>query len=175
MGAVLGFAILIVIVLLVAAFGMWATTGIGARLGRKMPVDPASRAAAPLSGDTVMTHHPSPDGRFDVVTAAIEMRNSHWVEVPSLVDLQHNREIFALDDLWSADVITWSPDSRTATLKLRKFPSDVPGVTLTIDLLTGEAQFIARSGIERVPAEAVEQWLADYVKRFGVPSVSPVV
>jgi hypothetical protein len=125
-----------------------------------------------LSGDTTITRHPSPDGRFDVVTEANEVRMSHWVETPALLDRQHDREIFALASNWSADVITWSPDSRTVTLKLRKYPGDVPGVTLTVDLLTMEAQFVARSGIERVPADAVDAWLTGYITRFGVPSSS---
>src|SRR5690242_11701711 len=119
MSSVLGFAIMIVIVLLVAAFGMWAAQTVGARLGKKAPVNFESRAAAPLSGDEPVTHHRSPDGRFDLVTVASEMKMSHWVENPSLVEVASNRELFALEFNWSADSVTWSPDSRMVTLSLR--------------------------------------------------------
>jgi hypothetical protein len=168
MSSVIGFVIMIGIVLFVAAFGMWAAQRIAARLDKHPNQIKNARAAAPLSGDSPITHHPSPDGRFDVVTAATEITMTHWVETPALYDLQQNRELLALDSRWSADVITWSPDSRTVTLQLRKYPADVPGVTLTVDLLTGEAQFVSRAGVERVPVDAAEDWLHGYVRRFGV-------
>ena len=167
MSSVLGFIIMIAIVLLVAAFGMWAAQRIAAQFDKR-PKNASGRAAAPLSGDATTTHHPSPDGRFAVVTTADEVKAGHWVEIPALYDLTQSRELFALEPRWSADVITWSPDSRTVTLQLRKYPADVPGVTLTADLLTGEAQFVSRAGVERVPIAGVDAWLAGYVRRFGV-------
>ncbi len=168
MESILSFIVLIVIVLLVAAFGMWAAQGIGARLGRKGPTDPINRAAAPLSGDSLTTHHASPDGRYDVITSANEVRPGHWVETPSLVDQEGQSEWFALDGRWSADEITWSADSSRVTIKVRKYPGDVPGFTLVADLPSQEARFITRSGSESVPLTDVETWLESYVRRFGV-------
>lgn len=167
MGSVLGFVIMIGIVLLVAAFGMWAAQRIAAKLDKHPNQIQDGRAAAPLSGDNPTTRHLSPDGRFAVVTSATEVKMSHWVETPALYDLQQNRELLALDRRWSADVVTWSPDSRTVTLQLRKYPADVPGVTLTVDLLTQEAQFISRGGVERVPVNEAADWLSGYIRRFG--------
>jgi hypothetical protein len=168
MSSVLGFVIMIAVVILVAAFGMWAAQRIAARLGRKAPLDFESRAAAPLSGDEPVTHHRSPDGRFDLVTVASEAKMSHWIETPTLLEARTGRELFALDFQWSADSVAWSGDSRTVTLSLRKYPGDVPGVTLTADLLTGEAQFVSRAGVERVPIADISAWLAGYIRRFGV-------
>jgi len=168
MESILGFIVLILIVLLVAAFGMWAAQGIGARLGRKGPVDPINRAAAPLSGDSLITHHPSPDGRHVVITSANEVRPGHWVESPSLIDLEGQAEWFALDGRWSADEINWSTDSTSVTIKLRKYPGDVPGFSLVADLSMQQVRFITRSGNESVPLTEVETWLDDYVRRFGV-------
>jgi hypothetical protein len=167
MGSVLGFVVMIVIVLLVAAFGMWAAQGIGARLGKKGPTAPNPRSAAPLSGDTAITHHPSPDGFFDVVTSANEVRMSHWVETPALYDLRSQRQLFALDPQWSADVISWAPDSQTVTIKLRKYPGDVPGVTLIVDLGSHEATLVARGDTERTRIDDLDRWLAGYIRRFG--------
>ena len=171
MASILSFIVLILIVLLVAAFGMWAAQGIGARLGRKGPTDPINRAAAPLSGDSLTTHHPSPDGRHDVVTAANEVRPGHWVESPSLIDLEGQSEWFSLDGRWSADEIKWSSDSASVTIKSRKYPSDVPGFTLIADLTVQQARFITRSGSETLPLTEVETWLESYVRRFGVNSI----
>ena len=44
----------------------------------------------------------------------------------------------------------------------------VPGVSLTADLLTGEAQFVSRAGPEVVTIDQVNAWLDGYVRRFGV-------
>jgi len=167
MSSVLGFVVMIAIVLLVAAFGMWAAQRIAAHFDKK-PDARGGRAAAPLSGDAITTRHTSPDGRFAVVTTADEVRAGHWVEIPALYDLAQNLQLFALGSRWSADVVTWSPDGRTVTLQLRKAPADVPGVTLTVDLMTREAQFVSRAGVERVPVTDVDTWLGQYVRRFGV-------
>jgi hypothetical protein len=167
MGSVLGFFIMIGIVILVAAFGMWAAQRIAAKLDKHPNQIQDGRAAAPLSGDNPTTRYPSPDGRYAVVTSATEVKMSHWVETPALYDLQQNLELLMLDSRWSADVITWSPDNRTVTLQLRKYPADIPGVTLTVDLLTQEAQFVSRGGVERVPLADAEEWLNGYIRRFG--------
>lgn len=167
MGSVLGFVIMIGLVLLVAALGMWAAQRVAARLDKHQVQRRPGRAAAPLSGDNPTTHHRSPDGRFAVVTSASQVKAGHWVETPALYDLQQNRELMALGSRWSADVVTWSPDSRTVTLQLRKYPADVPGVTLTIDLPAQEAQFVFRGGIERVPVAGADAWLEGYLRRSG--------
>lgn len=168
MGSVIGFFIMIGVVILVAAFGMWAAQRIAAKLDKHPQQIQAGRAAAPVSGDNPTTRYLSPDGRFAVVTSATEVKMSHWVETPTLYDLQQRVELLALDRRWSADVITWSPDSRTVTLQLRKYPADIPGVTLTVDLLTREAQFVSRAGVERVPVSESAAWLNGYIRRFGV-------
>lgn len=168
MSSVLGFVVMIAIVLLVAAFGMWAAQRIAARFDKHASLAPRSRAAAPLSGDAATTRRDSPDGRFAVETTAREVKPGHWLETPALYDLTQRRELLALDAQWSADVVTWSADSRTVTLQLRRYPADVPGVTLTVDLLAGEAQFVSRAGIERVPVTDANAWLTGYVRRFGV-------
>jgi hypothetical protein len=168
MSSIVGFIVLILIVLLVAAFGMWAAQGIAARLGRKAPAGATPRAAAPLSGDTAISHHPSPDGFFDVVTSANEVRMSHWVETPALYDLRSQRQLFALDPQWSADAITWAADSETVTIKLRKYPGDVPGLTVAIDFPSSQATLITRGGTEHTPVAELDDWLNGYVRRFGV-------
>lgn len=167
MGTVAGFVLMLLIVLLVAACGMWLAQTIAARLGRKAPLEFESRPAAPLGAAEDAAHHPSPDGRFDVVTVAVARRMSRRVQTPSLVQVGGNRTLFALDERWSADEIAWSADSRHVTLKLRKSPSDVPGVTLVADLLAGEARFETRAGAETVPLADADAWLAAYVRRFG--------
>jgi len=167
MSAVLGFVVMIAILLIVAAFGMWAAQRIAALFDKKPGVRDG-RAAAPLSGGAITTRHSSPDGRFAVVTTAEEVKSGQWIEIPALYDLGQNLQLFALASRWSADVVTWSPDGRTVTLQLRKAPADVPGITLTVDLMTREAQFVSRSGVERVPVTDVGAWLSRYVRRFGV-------
>lgn len=167
MGTVAGFVLMLAIVLLVAACGMWLAQVIAARLGRKAPLEFESRPAAPLAGAEDVTHHPSPDGRFDVVTVAVERPMGLRARTPALLQVSGNRTLFALDERWGADEIAWSADSRHVTLKLRKSPSDVPGVTLVADLLAGEARFETRAGAETVPLADASAWLSAYVRRFG--------
>jgi hypothetical protein len=164
---VLGFVILIVIVQLLAAFGMWATQNVGARLGRRASAEKSARGAVRQNLDAALTHHPSPDGFFDLVTSASEMRMSHWVETPALYDLRSQRQLFALDSQWSADVITWSAESDKVTIQLRKYPGDVPGLTLAADVLSGQATLITRAGTEHAPLAGLDDWLTSYIRRFG--------
>jgi hypothetical protein len=165
--SIFGFILLIMFVILVAAFGMWAAQFIAVKVGKKAPLEFEDRAAAPLSGDEQTTHHRSPDGRFDLITAATEMKMSHWIEIPTLVEVKSGRIFFALGLQWSADVVTWSDDSRVVTIQLRKYPGDVPGVTLAADLLSGDAHFTTRAGDETTEIPEIEHWLTGYIRRFG--------
>lgn len=167
MESVFSFILLIMFVLFIGALGMWAMQKIAIKVGKSSAPGGPPRTAAPLSGDSRVTRHPSPDGRFELFTTAHEMRMSHWIEVPALIETASSRTVLAVDEIWSADTVAWSDDSRTVTLQLRKYPADIPGVTLAADLLTGEATFTTRAGVETARLEEANAWLSGYARRFG--------
>jgi hypothetical protein len=165
MSSVLSFVVMIVIVVAVAALGMWAAQRFAARVDRRPANAPEAAGIA--------TRHLSPDGRYALVTTRYAA-GSHWVETPTLLDLHQERPLLALDRRWSADGVSWSADGRALTLQLRKYPADVPGVTLTIALAAAEARLRTRGGEEHVPLAAVPEWLDGYVRRFGRSPARPV-
>lgn len=165
MEAVLGFVFLILVVLVVAAFGMWFAQRMAVRVGRKTPDGP--RFEEIETGDGRVTSHRSPDGRFDLRTTSVEMKMSHWIERPELVEIANGRRRFQPGELWSAETVAWSDDSRSVTMQLRHYPGAAPGVTVTLDQLAGEAQVVSRAGVERMSFDEAERWLERYPKLFG--------
>jgi hypothetical protein len=67
---------------------------------------------------------------------------------------------------WSADQIAWSPDGGSLTLQLRRYPGDIPGVTVSIDLNRLTAQIDGQD--DTVPLARLSAALeADYQRRGG--------
>ncbi len=77
----------------------------------------------------------SPDGRYTVDVNSIEMRMSHWVDRPFILDEYTHEMVLDFGDcLWSVDQARWSDDSTRVTLVLRRYPGNIPGVEVDVDI-----------------------------------------
>jgi hypothetical protein len=102
----------------------------------------------------------SPNGRYKVYSVAIELKMSHWVERPVVVDLESGTTVLNLDgSLWSADTATWSKDSRMLHLEMRRYPGDTPGITLELNMKTQICTVHTSNAHAEVPVSQLEKWL----------------
>ncbi|MFW9081310.1 hypothetical protein ACOI9X_18880 [Pseudomonas sp. P2757] len=76
------------------------------------------------------------DGRIAITVEPREMRMSHWLYAPRVVDQQQRTLVDLSDSLW--DLITITDDTPgEITLLLRKYPGDRQPVMLSIRLDDG--------------------------------------
>ena len=107
----------------------------------------------------------SPDGRHAVVIASNEMRMSHWIDSASLFTLPDERLLGELGGwAWSVDRLDWGPEGHL-TVALRRYPGDVPGVTVEIALDRKAARF--GNGPEMPIGKLSAALEADYHRRGG--------
>jgi hypothetical protein len=86
---------------------------------------------------------------------AEEMRMSHWLDLPILIETEGEKRLLDLSDsLWSADRVTWSDDSGRVSLEMRRYPGDAPSVSVEIDVH-------ARTSRVRTPSESADVPLTD--------------
>jgi hypothetical protein len=105
---------------------------------------------------------PSPNGKFNVVLYPTEMRMSHWVWGPTLMIGETNL-LDMSQSFWSADSVTWSPDSKNVTLSMRRYPGDKFGVTVILDTESLSAQVRCETGEQtEVLMPGLENWLEQY-------------
>ena len=91
---------------------------------------------------------------------------SHWVDRPVLMLALTNQPILDLgDSLWSADRVNWSNDSYSVTLDLRRYPGDVPGVQLRVDLQRNIVYIYTPYEQAELDPPLVLKWLEAYYKR----------
>jgi hypothetical protein len=108
----------------------------------------------------------APNGRAALVTAATEMRMSHWIEHAALYALPEERLIVSIgSSFWSADRFAWIDEGRGVSLDLRRYPGDVPGVAVTIDMGRGEARMNSGEAIPLADLSAALE--SDYFRRGG--------
>ncbi|HLY57025.1 MAG TPA: hypothetical protein VKS60_15785 [Stellaceae bacterium] len=128
---------------------------------------PQSSIADLLSGaaNPYVKAERSPDGRYALVIASNEMRMSHWIDSVALFTFPDERLLGELGGwAWSADRIDWSPAGHL-TIALRRYPGDVPGVTVEIALDRATACF--GDGPEIPIGELSAALEADYLRRGG--------
>jgi hypothetical protein len=91
---------------------------------------------------------------------------SHWIARASLYSMPEEGLVAELGgELWSADQIAWSPDGGSLTLRLRRYPGDMPSVAVSIDLTRLTAQI---DGRDETPLARLSPALeADYRRRGG--------
>lgn len=66
--------------------------------------------------------YPSPDNRYALILGCNEVRMSHWICSPELIDRTNDRRLFSAGSMWDAGNIRWSDDSRTLSFYMRKYP-----------------------------------------------------
>lgn len=108
----------------------------------------------------------SPDGNFAVVLASYEMRMSHWVNRASLRNVPADEYILNIGDaLWSADTVTWKDDSTAVTLEMRRYPGDVPGLTVDLEPANQIARVHTLEGSAAIPFAKLSDWLEKYYRQ----------
>jgi hypothetical protein len=108
----------------------------------------------------------SPDGAYLVLLVPVEMRMSHWLAQPLIVEAATDRTILDLTTTqWSADSVRWSDDGARVTLAMRRYPGDAPSVTVTIDLRTGMAIIDSSAESTTVPLSRLSQWLEAFYQQ----------
>lgn len=71
------------------------------------------------------------NGRLEVLTIAEEMRMSHWIYAPKIIDRQSGAVLLDLSgDLWDLVAVKESPNA--ITLIMRKYPGTAPQAELVI-------------------------------------------
>jgi hypothetical protein len=75
-----------------------------------------------MADDPYVKRYPSPDGRHVVITADNEVKMSHWISSPVLVDAA-GATLLDFGWSWSADQITWT-DGDHVHLAMRHYPGD---------------------------------------------------
>lgn len=99
--------------------------------------------------------HPSrsPSGRYEVRFDGIDVRMSHWIERPILIDLETGQVLVSLADTsWSADQVRWVEDG-VVELTMRRYPGDHEPATVVARLSAREAIATVGDGPPRPVAE----------------------
>lgn len=87
----------------------------------------------------MLEQYPSPDGQFILHLSCNEVRMSHWICSPSLVEVATGRVLYEPGSTFDASAIKWSPDSRELTFHLREYPGSHPGVNIRLCLADSTA------------------------------------
>ncbi|WP_248741135.1 hypothetical protein [Pseudomonas sp. MWU12-2029] len=91
------------------------------------------------------------NGRLAITVEPREMLMSHWLYAPRVVDQQRNQTLLDLSaSQW--DLISSEETTDGIDLLLRKYPGDMPAVTLSVSLADGalrlEGRRVDSSGLE---------------------------
>ena len=109
---------------------------------------------------------PAPDGAYTVFLVPVEMKMSHRLAQPLIIETATNRTVLDLTDTsWSADAVRWSDDSVRVTLDMRRYPGDAPGLTATIDLHMETAAIASAAESVTVPLGQLARWLEAFYRR----------
>lgn len=105
----------------------------------------------------------SPDGRYTVDVNSIEMRMSHWVDRPLILDEFTHQMVLDLGDcLWSVDHARWDEDSTRVSLSLRRYPGTIPGVAVDIEIHRHMAVIHFPDEVSQVPFDQLVSTLEQY-------------
>lgn len=92
------------------------------------------------------------NGRLAITVEPREMRMSHWLYAPLVVDQQRQQTLLDLSDSQWDLMSTTNEASDGIDLLLRKYPGDKPAVTLSVSLDDGMLRLDGRcvdpSGLE---------------------------
>lgn len=100
------------------------------------------------------------NGRLAITVEPREMRMSHWLYAPRVVDQQRNQTLLDLSaSQW--DLISSEETADGIDLLLRKYPGDMTTVTLSVSLADGalrlEGRRVDSSGLEAALDSALLQ------------------
>lgn len=84
-----------------------------------------------MSDNPYVKRYPSPTGAHAIVTVDNEVKMSHWISAPTLVDA-NDHALLEFGSSWSAERITWL-DAGRVEIAMRHYPGDRDAV-VTIDV-----------------------------------------
>lgn len=107
----------------------------------------------------------SPDGRYTVDVNPIEMRMSHWVDRPFIIDEHTHTLILDLaEGLWSVDRACWSEDSASVSLDLRRYPGTIPGVQVDVHIPTRTVTLHTPEEVRKFPISLLLKRLETFAR-----------
>jgi hypothetical protein len=116
----------------------------------------------PPAAAEVGARHPSPDGRYAVVTTPWDVRMSIWIDTPHIEDQANDTIVMSLHDVhWSLVSATWQSPA-VVLLMLRKYPGShqPPELKVVVDCDAKVATLDGRSMSVRDIEPALEAALA---------------
>jgi hypothetical protein len=131
---------------------------------RRRPNERAAIAPAGPADDPYVKRRISPNGRFVAVTAANEVKMSHWIETLTVLVVAGGRSVLDLDHPWSAEDVRWDDDNHLH-FAARCYPGDAPAVTIDAELETRTALVRAPSAGTKITFAELPAWLDDYYRR----------
>ena len=105
-----------------------------------------------MTDESYVKRYPSPSGAYAVVTVDNEVKMSHWIAEPALVDAD-GKTLLDFGSSWSADRVTWVDAERVA-IEMRHYPGDRDAV-VTVD---AGARTVEAAG-RVLTFEAFQAWL----------------
>jgi len=86
-------------------------------------------------GNAYLRAEASPDGRHAIMIEEDEVSNGHWVARAAIYTMPDEELVAPIGiDSWSTGRVTWAADGGSVFVELWRYPGDVPGVTVEIDL-----------------------------------------
>ena len=83
--------------------------------------------------------YPSPDGKYILYLSCNEVRMSHWICQPELVEAESKLTLYKAEWGLDASEIKWSEDNREVRFFLRKYPGTKPGKYVRLLIADGKA------------------------------------
>jgi hypothetical protein len=105
------------------------------------------------SDNPYVKRYPSASGAYAIVTVDNEVKMSHWISAPVLVDADA-KTLLDFGSSWSADRVTWLDPDRV-TIEMRHYPGDRDAV-ITID---AAAHTVTLADSRVLTFEAFQSWL----------------
>ena len=134
---------------------------------------PSIAALLAGQGNACLRAEASPDGRHAIIIEETEVAK-HWLAGAALYSMPDESLVAPIAiDMWSAERINWTDDGGGVSIELRRYPGDVPGVTVKIDLNRRSARI---DGATEVPLAFIGATLeADYQRRRSGKGSSPKI
>ena len=112
----------------------------------------------------IPSDYPSPDGKYCLQCLPVEMRMSHWLALPRLIESSTQNVLLDLSaSLWSVQRFQWV-DRSHLLLELRCYPGEVPMVVVTIDLLKRAVSVRSPGRGGSVLLKKLPDWLQSYAQ-----------
>jgi hypothetical protein len=163
----------LIIVLLVAVWFLWSRRFPRPRPAKGTTPIPARQTLSPQEVFRLVMEgkipdakaNISPDGQYAVVVSSISMLMSHWIESGEVWIIASSTMLTPIGEWrWSIDRLVWAGD-HGLTVDVRRYPGDVAGGTITLDLDQQTAAITFNTEQVTIPFAQLTDWLESYYAR----------